>query len=47
MASIADVLWNDFNCRRTSEGELDRDKLHADLDRTVDPSDLQTAVTTG
>jgi hypothetical protein len=32
---------------RTSEGELDRDKLRADLDRTVDPSDLQTAVTTG
>ena len=29
------------------EGELDRDKLHANLDRSVDPSDLQTAVTTG
>src|SRR6201985_481692 len=29
------------------EGELDRDKLHANLDRAVDPSDLETAVTTG
>jgi aerobic C4-dicarboxylate transport protein len=29
------------------EGELDRDKLHANLNQTVDTSDLQTAVTTG
>src|ERR1700731_1569847 len=29
------------------EGELDRDKLHANLNQTVDVSDLQTAVTTG
>src|ERR1700723_2954137 len=29
------------------EGELDRDKLHANLNQTLDPSDLQTAVTTG
>jgi aerobic C4-dicarboxylate transport protein len=29
------------------EGELDRDKLNAGLDRTVDPSNLETAVTTG
>ena len=29
------------------EGELDRDKLHANLNQTVDPSDLETAVTTG
>jgi aerobic C4-dicarboxylate transport protein len=29
------------------EGELDRDRLHANLNQTVDPSDLQTAVTTG
>ncbi len=29
------------------EGELDRDKLHASLNRTIDPSDLETAVTTG
>ncbi len=29
------------------EGELDRDKLKAGLARSTDPSDLQTAVTTG
>ncbi|HEY3677319.1 MAG TPA: dicarboxylate/amino acid:cation symporter [Bradyrhizobium sp.] len=29
------------------EGELDREKLHANLNQTVDPSDLETAVTTG
>jgi aerobic C4-dicarboxylate transport protein len=29
------------------EGELDRDKLHANLNQTVDPSNLETAVTTG
>jgi aerobic C4-dicarboxylate transport protein len=28
------------------EGELDHDKLHANLDQSIDPSDLQTAVTT-
>jgi aerobic C4-dicarboxylate transport protein len=29
------------------ENELDRDRLHANLNQTVDSSDLQTAVTTG
>ncbi len=29
------------------EGELDRTKLNAGLNRTVDPSDVETAVTTG
>jgi aerobic C4-dicarboxylate transport protein len=29
------------------EGELDRSKLEAGLNRTVDPSDVETAVTTG
>jgi aerobic C4-dicarboxylate transport protein len=29
------------------EGELDHDRLHANLDRQIDPSDLETAVTTG
>lgn len=29
------------------EGELDRDKLNAALNRTVDPSDVETAITTG
>jgi aerobic C4-dicarboxylate transport protein len=29
------------------EGELDHDKLHANLNKQVDPSDMETAVTTG
>jgi aerobic C4-dicarboxylate transport protein len=29
------------------EGELDHEMLHANLSRTIDPSDLETAVTTG
>jgi aerobic C4-dicarboxylate transport protein len=29
------------------EGELDHDKLHANLNKTIDPSDVETAVTTG
>jgi aerobic C4-dicarboxylate transport protein len=29
------------------EGELDRDRLHAKLNKVIDPSDLETAVTTG
>jgi aerobic C4-dicarboxylate transport protein len=29
------------------EGELDHERLHANLDQTIDPSDLETAVTTG
>jgi aerobic C4-dicarboxylate transport protein len=29
------------------EGELDHEKLHANLDKQIDPSDLETAVTTG
>jgi aerobic C4-dicarboxylate transport protein len=29
------------------EGELDHDRLHAALNQTIDPSDLETAVTTG
>jgi aerobic C4-dicarboxylate transport protein len=28
------------------EGELDRGKLHANLNRTIDPSDVETAITT-
>jgi aerobic C4-dicarboxylate transport protein len=28
------------------EGELDRDKLAAGLSRQIDPSDMETAVTT-
>jgi aerobic C4-dicarboxylate transport protein len=29
------------------EGELDHEQLHANLNKTIDPSDLKTAVTTG
>jgi aerobic C4-dicarboxylate transport protein len=29
------------------EGELDREKLHANLNKQIDPSDVETAVTTG
>jgi aerobic C4-dicarboxylate transport protein len=29
------------------EGELDHDRLHANLNQTIDPSDIETAVTTG
>ena len=29
------------------EGELDRDKLNKGLNRIVDPTDIETAVTTG
>jgi aerobic C4-dicarboxylate transport protein len=29
------------------EGELDHEQLHANLNQTIDPSDLETAVTTG
>jgi aerobic C4-dicarboxylate transport protein len=29
------------------EGELDHERLHANLNKTIDPSDVQTAVTTG
>jgi aerobic C4-dicarboxylate transport protein len=29
------------------EGELNHKRLHANLDKTIDPSDLETAVTTG
>ena len=29
------------------EGELDRDKLRAGLDRDIDPTDIEVAVTTG
>jgi aerobic C4-dicarboxylate transport protein len=29
------------------EGELDQERLHANLDKAIDPSDVETAVTTG
>jgi aerobic C4-dicarboxylate transport protein len=29
------------------EGELDHDRMHANLNKTIDPSDVETAITTG
>jgi aerobic C4-dicarboxylate transport protein len=29
------------------EGELDHDKLHANLNQSIDPSDIETAIATG
>jgi len=29
------------------EGELNQDKLHANLNKQIDPADMETAVTTG
>jgi aerobic C4-dicarboxylate transport protein len=29
------------------EGELDRDKLKANLSKQIDPTDMETAITTG
>jgi aerobic C4-dicarboxylate transport protein len=29
------------------EGELDHERLHAHLNKEIDPSDVETAVTTG
>jgi aerobic C4-dicarboxylate transport protein len=29
------------------EGELDQKKLHTNLNKTIDPSDVETAITTG
>ena len=47
--ALTNIIGNGVACVVVSwwEGELDRDKLNAGLDRTIDPSDLKTAVTTG
>src|ERR1700710_1468924 len=47
--ALTNLCGNGVACVVVSwwEGELDRDKLHANLNQTVDPTDLQTAVTTG
>jgi aerobic C4-dicarboxylate transport protein len=29
------------------EGELDHDRLHTNLNKQVDPTDVETAITTG
>ena len=47
--ALTNITGNGVACIVVSwwEGELDRDKLNAGLNRDVDPSSLQTAVTTG
>jgi aerobic C4-dicarboxylate transport protein len=47
--ALTNLCGNGVACVVVSwwEGELDRDRLHARLNRQVDPSDLETAVTTG
>lgn len=47
--ALTNIIGNGVACIVVSawEGELDRDKLAAGLSREVDPSDIETAVTTG
>jgi aerobic C4-dicarboxylate transport protein len=47
--ALTNLVGNGVACVVVSwwEGELDRDKLKAGLDREIDPSDVETAVTTG
>jgi aerobic C4-dicarboxylate transport protein len=47
--ALTNIIGNGVACIVVSwwEGELDRDVLNARLARTVDPSDVETAVTTG
>jgi aerobic C4-dicarboxylate transport protein len=47
--AITNIIGNGVACIVVSawEGELDRDKLAAALNRRIDPSDVETAVTTG
>jgi len=47
--ALTNLSGNGVACAVVSwwEGELDRQKLEAGLNRRVDPTDLETAVTTG
>jgi aerobic C4-dicarboxylate transport protein len=47
--ALTNLCGNGVACVVVSwwEGELDHDRLHANLNQTVDPADLETAVTTG
>jgi aerobic C4-dicarboxylate transport protein len=47
--ALTNITGNGVACIVVSwwEGELDRNKLNAGLNRDVDPSSLETAVTTG
>jgi aerobic C4-dicarboxylate transport protein len=46
--ALTNLCGNGVACVVVSawEGELDRDKLHARLNRQIDPSDMETAITT-
>src|SRR3981081_2743495 len=46
--ALTNLCGNGVACVVVSwwEGELDRDKLHANLNKQVDPSDMETALTT-
>ncbi len=47
--ALTNLTGNGIACVVVSwwEGELDRDKLNKGLDRLIDPSDVETAITTG
>jgi aerobic C4-dicarboxylate transport protein len=47
--ALTNIIGNGIACVFVSwwEGELDHEKLHAHLNRQIDTSDLETAVTTG
>jgi len=46
--ALTNLCGNGVACVVVSawEGELDRDMLHARLNREIDPSDMETAITT-
>ena len=46
--ALTNIVGNGVACIVVAEweGELDRKQLEADLNRSIDPSNLQTAVTT-
>jgi aerobic C4-dicarboxylate transport protein len=47
--ALTNLIGNGVACVVVSwwEGELDYDRLHANLNRQIDPTDVETAVTTG
>ena len=47
--ALTNITGNGVACVVVSwwEGELDRTKLNKGLDRVIDPSDVETAITTG
>jgi len=47
--ALTNITGNGIACVVVSwwEGELDREKLRKGLDRVIDPSDVETAITTG